>query len=488
MEAQGSRGPPFSEMFPGLVLLERRDPGYVEGVRRCWERARGFAEREVRPRALDFDERAGGDPRLFDWDMVKRGARYRLLSLAVPREVGGQGFRTAHFGAAMEEVSAACSGAATVFGAHALGIGPVVLSGNLALWETALRDVVDGERRGEPVLFALAITEPGAGTDVEDADLLPRARLGTEARRVEGGYRLRGTKCFISNGSVARYVTAVLPVDPRRPLETWSGFLVDAKSPGFSVGRVESKMGQRACPAAELRFDDVFVPEAHRLGLEGDGMWATLAVLAASRGPVGAIATGIARSAYEAFADYAATARVNGHRLMDEQRVQMALADMAASIHLARQAYMNVAMLADLLLSGPMNHPLMKMLRLVPRPLRTSSFWLRRMGSPRALARIRGMVFRHLSAEGDSLRLLLGHSALAKVTGSDTAMAVASRALELVGPGDTPHRRWIEKCLRDAKLTQIYEGTNQLNRLMIYKTLCRPGARLEELAGGGLHG
>lgn len=487
-ERRGTPPPSLREMFPRLQVLGERDPRYVRSLEECQRRAREFAEKEAKPRVLDLDERMGREPRHFDWDLIKRGAKYGLLSLAVPEAVGGQGFQTAHFSVAMEELSAVCSGVATIFGAHALGIAPAVFSGNMAVWETALRDVVRGERRGEPVLFAMAITEPGAGTDVEDADLLPRARIGTEAVQCEGGYRLRGTKCFISNGSVARYITVALPTDPRRLLETWSGFLVDTRSPGFSVGRVESKMGQRACHAAELRFDDVFVPEAHRLGLEGDAVPATLAVLALSRGPVGAIATGIARGAYEAFADYAAAARVNGHRLIDEQRVQAALADMAASIHLARQAYMDASMLADALTRRLTAHPMVRLVGMVPGPLRASRFWLRRMASPRIQARIRNLIIGRLSEEGRDWMRVMGLSSLAKVAGSDAAVAVSRRALELAGPGDSEHHRRIEKCFRDAKLTQIYEGTNQLNRLAVFKALCSsesPSGFLQEGSGHG---
>ncbi len=109
--------------------------------------------------------------------------------------------------------------------------------------------------------MAFALTEPEAGTDVEDPDLMARARISSHARRVPGGFRLSGTKRFISNGGVARWITIFMPADPRRPAETWTCFLVDARSKGFSVARNEHKMGQRACPASELTFDDVFVPD-----------------------------------------------------------------------------------------------------------------------------------------------------------------------------------------------------------------------------------
>ena len=194
----------------------------------------------------------------------------------------------------MEELCAACPGIALIFGAHALGISPLLLGGP-SQWDGVLAELVESGRGEEPLLMACAITEPEAGTDVEDPDLLARARITSHARRVPGGFRLSGTKRFISNGSVARWITILMPTDPRRPVETWTCFLLDTRSEGFAVSRVEHKMGQRACPAAELTFDEVFVPDERIVGREGDGAPETMIVLACSRPPVGAIATGIAR-------------------------------------------------------------------------------------------------------------------------------------------------------------------------------------------------
>src|SRR5690606_15530154 len=158
-----------------------------------------------------------------------------------------------------EEVSAACPGVGTIFGAHALGASPLVLAGP-AFWDGVLHDVTTAAHSGSPELMAAAVTEPTAGTDIEHHQHVRTAKLVARARKVRGGYRLSGVKHFISNGSVARWITVMMPTDLARPSETMSGFLVDARSPGFSIGRVEHKMGQRACPAAELVFDDVFVP------------------------------------------------------------------------------------------------------------------------------------------------------------------------------------------------------------------------------------
>ena len=218
--------------------------------------------------------------------------------------------------------------------------------------------------------MACAITEPEAGTDVEDPDLLRRARITSHARRVPGGFRLSGTKRFISNGSVARWITLLMPTDPRRPAESWTCFLLDTRSEGFAVSRVEHKMGQRACPAAELTFDEVFVPAERIVSREGDGAAATTIVLACSRPPVAAIATGIARGAYERVLAWLEEDRA-ARGLLQRQHVQLALAGMEEEIHLARQAYMDAATELDhAALGGVMSHPAVRALGHVPASVR----------------------------------------------------------------------------------------------------------------------
>ena len=213
--------------------------------------------------------------------------------------------------------------------------------------------------------MACALTEPDAGTDVEDLDLLARARISSQARPVPGGYALSGVKRFISNGSVARWLTVLMPVEPSQPLATWTCFLVDSESEGFSVSRVEHKMGQRACHAAELVFEDVFVPHNRVVARAGDGGGATLIVLAASRPPVGAIATGIARGAYERLLTWLREDPAAAG-MLESQHVQLRLAHISEEIHLARQAYMDAATELDIAaLGGPLRHPLLKGMRLV---------------------------------------------------------------------------------------------------------------------------
>jgi acyl-CoA dehydrogenase len=306
---------------------------------------------------------------------------------------------------------------------------------------------------------------------VEDPDLLRHARITSHARRVPGGFRLSGTKRFISNGSVARWITLLMPTDPRRPAETWTCFLLDTRSEGFTVARVEHKMGQRACPAAELTFDEVFVPDERVVGREGDGAPETMIVLACSRPPVGAIATGIARGAYERVLGWLQEDRA-ARGLLERQHVQLALAGMEEEIHLARQLYMDAATELDhTALGGVMSHPSVRALGHVPGSIRRRAPVRGWLHSDRARDATVALLHRTTSERAVTRSLAL--SSMAKAHGGDVAMRVTGAALELVGLRAGPVRAELEKLWRDAKLTQIYEGTNQLNRSEVYRGLCR---------------
>ncbi|MGE5335978.1 MAG: acyl-CoA dehydrogenase family protein [Nitrososphaerota archaeon] len=463
----GGSAEPLREAFPRLGHLQRFDRRRVRRLERLRLRAREFADAHLREAALAIDARAGADPAYFDWSLVRAGGRAGMLDLLVPRQAGGAGGLAVEMSIVMEELCAACPGLANVFGAHALGIAPLLIDGP-AHWDV-LRRVAEAARGGEPLLMACALTEPDAGTDVEDLDLLARARVGSRARRVEGGYALSGVKRFISNGSVARWLTVLMPVDPARPAETWTCFLVDAESDGFSVGRVEHKMGQRACHAAELVFEDVFVPDERVVGRVGDGGGTTILVLAASRPPVGAIATGIARGAYDRLLGWLREDPAAAE-MLGRQHVQLRLAAIAEEIHLARQAYMDAAAELDAAtLGSTLSHPLLRGFGLLPPALREAPPARRLLTSPRA--RQASARFMHRISSDRAVTRSLGLSSLAKARGGDVAMRVTHAALELVGLTDAPVRAELEKLWRDAKLTQIYEGTNQLNRLEVYRAL-----------------
>ncbi len=453
---------------PILAALREHDREGIDGIIRLVEGCDEYNRRVALPRALELDQRMEREPEYFDWVIMREACRYRIFSLAIPESLGGMAgkYMVTGMALAVEELCSACGGIGLALAAHSLGVSPLVASGAMAHWETVLREIVEEEKKGNPVVMAYAITEPSAGTDVEEPEFLQVAKIGMEAKKVNGGYLLNGRKCFISGGSEAKYFTVTAATDRRRPLETWTTFLVEREMPGFSTPRVELKMGQRACHAAELNFEDVFVPQSHVLGFEGDGMAnGILIIMAASRGPVGAIATGIARGAYQHFLSWTKTVR-GGKRPIDQERIQMALADMQALIQESRGLYLAHSLCGDALFRRAFTHPLFKSAFLLPRKLRTSRAYSAFLNSYYGKSMVNA-IFRRFIRDED-ITDMLSKASLAKFTCADNSMELISRALELMGVNDSPERLWVEKCYRDAKLTQIYEGTNQLNRLVVY--------------------
>ena len=454
--------------FPALATLREHDRKGIDEVIRLVEDCADFNRRYVEPRALEIDERVGEDPDYFDWDLFRAACRYRLLSLAIPTVLGGLAgkYMLTAVNLAVEELCSACAGVGNMIAATGLGASPLVAPGGMAHWDTVLHEIVEEQKKGNPVFMAYAITEPSAGTDVEEPEFLAVARIGMEAKRVKGGYLLNGRKCFISGGREAKYLTVCAATDRNRPLETWTTFLVERDMEGFSVPRVERKLGQRACHAAELLFENVFVPDTHVIGCEGDGMaTGILNIMAASRGPVGAVGTGIARGAFGHFLAWARTPR-HGRRPIDEPRIQMALADMMASIQQSRGVCLDHSLAGDVIFGKLLINPMVKAICSLPREMRLSRPYRAYLQSDFG-KKMSSRMMRRLVSEED-LTHLLALASLAKFAGSDNGVMVTSRALELMGADDSPHRRWLEKCYRDAKLPQIYEGTNQLNRLVVY--------------------
>jgi butyryl-CoA dehydrogenase len=452
-----------------LTTLYKHDRKGIDEVIGIVESCADFNRRYAEPRALEIDERVGRNPDYFDWDTARAVCRYRLFSLAIPTVLGGlAGKYMLTAGAlAFEELCSACAGIGNMIAATSLGISPMLTPGGMPHWDTVLHEIVEEEKKGNPVLMAYAITEPSAGTDVEEPEFLAAARIGMNAKKVKGGYLINGRKCFISGGSEAKYLTVCAATDRNRPLETWTTFLVHRDMEGFSVPRVEIKLGQRACHAAEILFEDVFVPDTHVMGSEGDGMsTGILTIMAASRGPVGAVGTGIARGAFRHFLSWARTPR-NGRRPVDEERIQMALADMTASIQESRGLILAHSLAGDAVFGTLLVNPLMKAIFMLPRQVRLSRPYQAFLHSRPGKA-FSSQLLRMLVSEDDMTRLL-ALASLAKYACTDNAMAVTSRALDLMGADDGEERRWVEKCYRDAKLTQIYEGTNQLNRMALYK-------------------
>jgi alkylation response protein AidB-like acyl-CoA dehydrogenase len=267
--------------------------------------------------------------------------------------------------------------------------------------------------------------------------------------KVQGGYEITGRKVFISNGSVAEYTVVFAALDRKDPLSSWTAFLVREDNPGFRVARVENKMGQRACPAAEIELERAFVPDDCLVGDEGGGAALSRQTLAVSRGPVGAIATGIARDAYEAASEYLRGVRTDGAASRGEPWMDDALARMAVDIRAARATYLEAALHVDQVLL-----PDRRAQRAAGLISRIPVIGHKIVG---ALAQNAGRGLQEAWAH----QCVLG--ATAKITGSDAAMRVTTTALDLIPPGTGELRARAEKAFRDAKLTQIYEGTNQIN-------------------------
>lgn len=398
------------------TIWEQDTAALPSALARYRRRVRAFAERELRPRALAMDTDAHGAEAT---EVLRLGARYGLLSDLLPWPFGSHvpwlyrypiQFLTC---LKMEELCATCGGLGLLLGAHVLGSAPILLTMDLATIRRHLLPAYRASKRGEPRLFGYAITEPSAGSDVEEGHGARQHAPGTTATPVQGGFRLRGRKVFISGGDMAHGVL-VFAALAGQGMESWTCFLVDTKSPGFRVVRTELKMGQRASGAAELEFDDVFVPDTHVIGGVRGGWALNRITLNFSRIPVGAIALGIARSALDAATDFVCRYRLGGKELIQYQEVQLAIAQMTADTSAMRGLLWQVAA------------------RFTPTQSQAS---------------------------------------IAKSFSADRAVAVCEQAIDLLGNHALVHENRVEKAFRDARLTQIYEGTNQINRLAIIEDL-----------------
>jgi len=288
------------------------------------------------------------------------------------------------------------------------------------------------------------------------------------AVKVAGGYRLNGTKCFISNGNLATYVIATICLDPDNPLETMATFLVPSSSEGFSVGKVERKCGQKASHTAELIFKDVFVPDENLWEPPGQGLKHTREILSSTRGFVAMISLGIAKSALERCIQFAHQKKIKNHRLIDEEWVQVAIADMMKDVKAVRAACMNFAIAFDTYHAGQLFEllPIKMSLKVIPEKLLLNDSLISLMDHPSI--RDSGTKLKNKLIPGDVIDKFVTEGSAIKVSASDLAMDVTSRVLDIVGLEGMSHRFGIEKCFRDAKLTQIYEGTNQVNRIELF--------------------
>lgn len=458
-EAAPSREWSFAERYPALAYLERKGFREIRGIRVHYERAVEFTRVHVAPRVLEIDRRMFEDPKYYPADLMRTACAYGLFSVPFPRAYGGLGLHPLATVIGLEVIATSCVGIANLIGVSGLAIAIVLSTMDLRAARRVAEMICEGERRGEPEFLSTCVTEPGSGSDSEDREALATARLCTVARPAPGGYRLSGTKVFISNASLASLHVVLAVRDLRDPVNTLTVLLVPSDAPGVSISRLEKKMGQKVCPAAEVVFDDVFVPEAQccrTADLSGKGI---ANVLALTRAGVGAFATGVAEGAYRLAHDYARTHCLLGVPLHRQQWAELALAQMARRAELARASYVS-ALLASCEgglygLVDDLTHGIDP-----PRWIGKLSLWKRLTDSPRSLRRAARALERQ---RGDLLDAAAAAGDVAKVSSTDLALENCHEGLTLMGKDGMRHGLGAEKLLRDARLLQIYEGTNQVN-------------------------
>jgi alkylation response protein AidB-like acyl-CoA dehydrogenase len=362
---------------------------------------RVLADERVAPRAAEIDRRAE-----FPEDLRQLLAAQDILALPFPTEHGGLGGDLLSLCLAVEQLSRACATTGLILAVQELGALPLLLAGTPEQQARWFPRLASGES-----LVAFALTEAEAGSDV--------AATRTRAVRDGDDYVIDGSKRFISHGSVADLITVFAVTDPEAPRHRrLTCFVVEVPTPGFTVPRIEHKMGIRGSPTAELAFNGVRVPTANRVGDEGDGFGIAMRTFERSRPGIAAQAVGIAQGALEVATAYATQRRQFGQRIGDLQMVGAMLADMDAATESARQLLYKACVEID-------------------------------RGSP------------------DAGRW----SAMCKLVAGDAAMRVTTDAVQVLGGYGYIDEFPVERMMRDAKITQIYEGTQQIQRLVIARAL-----------------
>ena len=456
------------ERFPIAPTLRAVAPKAYKQCIEIQRKARAFSEEVLLGHVERWDQEIGRNHDVIPWPILRAAAPYRFTSMNVPGVLGGGNYGAVATSVFTEEISAADAGVFVLFGAHALAVAAIIASLDMRALSRISRELREAEDRGEPMLLALAHTEVGGGSDVEDVDRLKDARLGSRWTKVSGGYRLHARKVFISNGAIARYNLVTAYGDARNPVDTFMAFLVPPSAEGFSVGRLEHKLGQRLSSSAEIICDNVFVPDADAISLSDHGRGLDT-VLSFTRGPVGAMATGIIRGTLERTLKYLSQKRVRGRWLFEEQHVQLALADMVASLQAGRGLYMDAALALD---SWGMGAALRMMPRL-PGALTGNRLYEAIFSKAMPIARARALYEKWVP--GSDLQRIVAHSSIAKYMCSDMAVRSTMRAMEILGEDANDPQWGVEKQLRDVKLAQIFEGTNQVNRLHVARGVFKRG-------------
>ncbi|MBV9526708.1 MAG: acyl-CoA dehydrogenase family protein [Candidatus Dormibacteraeota bacterium] len=345
----------------------------------------------------------------FPWDVVDLFRQHDLFALPFPPEHGGLSGSALTLNVAIEELAKVCATSALILAVQALGAYPVMIAGTDEQKQRLLPDLAAGKK-----LAAYALSEPGAGSDP--------AGMVTRAERHGDEYVITGSKIWITDGGVADTITVFAKTDPAARSKGVSAFVLeDAQQlKGFQASTIHGKLGIRGSNTAELQLDEVVVPAANLLGEEGDGFRIAMRVLDRSRPGVAAQALGIAHGALDYAGGYARERKQFGKSIGEFQGIQFMLADMEAQTAAARAMVYWASQLID-----------------------------------------------------DHSPEVTHHAAIAKLLAGDAAMKVTTDAVQILGGYGYVNEYPVERMMRDAKITQIYEGTNQIQRVVIARDLLR---------------
>lgn len=370
-----------------------------------------FAETEVKPLAQEVDETEH-----FPMDNVKKMGKYGFMGIPVPKEYGGQGCDILTYVMCVEELSKVCATTGVIVSAHtSLCADPILTYGTEEQKKKYLPDLASGKKIG-----AFGLTEPGAGTDAQ----------GVQTKAVLDGdeWVLNGSKCFITNGEVADIYIVIAYTDVvekrGRKVKSFSAFIVEKGTPGFSFGTKEKKMGIRGSSTYELIFQDCRIPKDALLGVQGKGFPIAMHTLDGGRIGIASQALGIAEGALERTIEYTKERKQFGRTIAQQQNTQFQLADMATKVEAARHLVYKAAM-------------------------KKQEF-----------------------AEGAKVSYSV-EAAMAKLYAAEVAMEVTTKAVQLHGGYGYIREYDVERMMRDAKITEIYEGTSEVQRMVISGSLLK---------------
>jgi alkylation response protein AidB-like acyl-CoA dehydrogenase len=366
---------------------------------------RQLVKERVEPRAAEIDANAE-----YPVDIKQLFAENDLLGIPFPAEYGGLGGTFLTYVKVVEEVAKACASSSLIIAVQELGALPILIGGSEEQKKKYLPKFASGEW-----VAAYALTEAGSGSDAAGS-------MRTRARKDGDEWVIDGNKIWITQGNVADVVAVFAVTDPDKGPAGISAFIVEKGTPGFSIGKIEKKMGIRGSPTVELTFENCRVPAANLLGPEGDGFKIAMKVLDKSRPGIAAQALGIAQGALDYATNYLKERVAFGKPLSQQQGLQFMLADMKTEVEAARLLLYEAARKCD-------------------------------EGAPD----------------------ITTWAAMCKLKCGDVAMSVTTDAVQLLGGFGYSTEYPVERMMRDAKITQIYEGTQQIQRIVIARSMVGKG-------------